>query len=114
MTGTADPTPPDPYKPFADARVDALTTKLAAAERHTQEVIADCDEYQRTVAALRKHADEMLKALEATEAKLAAAEAVIGAAEAWWDSFYDVVGHDHQAAALINALATYRAKETEA
>ena len=85
----------------------ALTTKLAAAERHTQEVIADCDEYQRTVGALRGQ-------LAAAEAVVEAAGSVSSSAGAHFRCpLCDKNGYGHRESCrlrlLNNALATYRA-----
>ena len=62
----------DQVDDLATENMQVLFPKLAAAERHTQEVIADCDEYQRTVGALR--------------GQLAAAEARVAELEAWMDA----------------------------
>ena len=95
-----DPTPPDPYKPFADARVDALTTKLAAAEALLRDLGVALD--PRTPLNWQK------KYVDA-QAKLAAAEAVIEAVEAHLADDLDL----ERATKLDDALTAYRAKDTQ-
>ncbi len=71
-------------------------------------------ELSKALAAYRKHGDEMLKALEATEDQLAAAEAALREIDEF--GHRPTVQFDGATCGRIAraALATYRAKETEA